>query len=68
MTLIVANNTAVVNINNAQQTENIIKTQWLNRAVAYSSVKDNLNLQTAESFLQYLETELVRSSGRVVVN
>ena len=67
ITLIVANNTAAINRNNAQQTEEIIQTQWQNRALAYLSVKEDLGLSEA-SFLQYLETELMRLSGKVVVN
>ena len=56
-----------MNINNAQETENIIKTQWLNRAAAYASVVADLQLAET-TFLAFLETELMRLSSRVVVN
>mmetsp|Transcript_16566 Transcript_16566/g.24919 ORF Transcript_16566/g.24919 Transcript_16566/m.24919 type:complete len:298 (+) Transcript_16566:40-933(+) len=65
VTVIEANNTAVIVRNRALQTESIIQTEWGNRAIAYQSIVDGLDLDE-EEFLEYLNSELLRQSSRVI--
>lgn len=56
-----ANYTASVNLNRAFAFQNITITQWNQRASAFRSIKDRLNLNQTE-FIGYLESELMRSA------
>jgi hypothetical protein len=64
--LINANKTANIIRNQAKQSEEIIKTEWDNRGIAYRSIVDTLELSEDE-FLEYLNTELIRSVEKAIV-
>lgn len=66
ITLINANKTANIIRNKARQTEEIIKTEWDNRGIAYRSIVETLQL-SEEEFLQYLNTELMRQVEKAIV-
>ena len=63
--LIEANNSASIILNAAQETELAILQEWYNRAVAYQSVVESLQL-TEQQFLNYLEAELFRLANRTI--
>ena len=64
--LLNANKTASIVNNQAKQQENIIKTEWSNRGIAYRAIVDELKLNEAQ-FLEYLNTELTRQVPKVIV-
>jgi hypothetical protein len=66
ITLINANKTANIVRNQAKQTEEIIKTEWENRGIAYRSIVETLHF-SEEEFLQYLNTELMRQVEKAIV-
>lgn len=65
--LINANNTAMININQALTSNDTIITQWHQRGLAYKAVKDSLNLNDT-SFLAYLKSEIIRIASVPLVS
>lgn len=64
--LLEANTTANILRNEAQQLESILLTEWTNRAEAYADVVSTLGLNEKQ-FLEYLDAEVLRLVGKVVV-
>ncbi len=65
--VIQANNTATIIEDRAIQREEVIATEWNNRAIAYAAVIDALSLDEV-GFLKYLESELLRQVAKAVIN
>ena len=65
--IIQANNTATIIEDRAIQREEVITTEWDNRAIAYAAVVDALSLNE-RGFLEYLNSELLRQVSKAVVN
>lgn len=66
VTIIKANNSALILRDKAVRSESIILEEWSNRALAYTSVVEGLDLNDTE-FLGYLNSELLRQANRVIV-
>ena len=62
-----AENTADVTLRQANATSNVIFNQWYQRGLAYSSIKNSLNLDQT-GFINYLKNEAIRLASAPIIS
>lgn len=65
--LINAQNTVNINLRQANTTKLVVENQWVQRGLAFNSIKTSLNL-TQEQFIQYLKSEIIRTRTNAIIS